>query len=206
MEERPKFEIDKAWFVDRLARNGKSLRALARHLGVDASSMSRMLAGKRAMKMSEASDIAAFISSSVEEVLSHAGVSMSQISEQSVKIVATIDENGTLSKLRQQSLLPPNLAKNVAGLGGGREFVAATVRASKGVMSLWDDTVILYSPDSPTQDAAGSLCVVTTDAGKTILAHVLQVRKTLEATLRIANGDTIETTIKSASPVLAIIP
>lgn len=47
--------IDREWFLETLASQNKSVRGLARHMGIDASAMSRMLARiERARKTGEA--------------------------------------------------------------------------------------------------------------------------------------------------------
>jgi transcriptional regulator with XRE-family HTH domain len=63
--------IDTAWFHQQLEKRGSSVRGLARHLGLDASAVSRMLKGERKMSAEEQDRIAAFLGLSLEEVASH---------------------------------------------------------------------------------------------------------------------------------------
>lgn len=63
--------IDTAWFHRLLEARGSSVRGLARHLGLDASAVSRMLKGERKMSAEEQDRIAAFLGVSLEEVASH---------------------------------------------------------------------------------------------------------------------------------------
>ncbi|MCV3764659.1 helix-turn-helix transcriptional regulator [Rhizobium sp. TRM95796] len=63
--------IDTAWFHQQLEKRGSSVRGLARHLGLDASAVSRMLNGERKMSADEQDRIAEFLSVSLEEVASH---------------------------------------------------------------------------------------------------------------------------------------
>lgn len=58
-----------AWLKRELKRAGRSQRALARHMGLDASSLSRLIAGDRHLKASEAKAIAAFLNRPVVDVM-----------------------------------------------------------------------------------------------------------------------------------------
>jgi len=69
--------IDKQWFNIKLKEKNKSQSGLARHLNVDRSAITRMLSNERKIKLDEATKIAEFLETSVEEVLHHAGVSIS---------------------------------------------------------------------------------------------------------------------------------
>jgi transcriptional regulator with XRE-family HTH domain len=53
--------IDSAWFYQQLEKEGRSLRAMARTLGLDPSAVSRMLRGDRKMSADEQDGIAAYL-------------------------------------------------------------------------------------------------------------------------------------------------
>ena len=53
--------IDSAWFYQQLEKEGRSLRAMARAIGLDPSSVSRMLRGERKMTADEQDGIAAYL-------------------------------------------------------------------------------------------------------------------------------------------------
>jgi transcriptional regulator with XRE-family HTH domain len=53
--------IDSAWFYQQLEKDGRSLRAMARELGLDPSAVSRMLRGERKMSAEEQDGIAAYL-------------------------------------------------------------------------------------------------------------------------------------------------
>ncbi|WP_137154596.1 helix-turn-helix transcriptional regulator [Rhizobium sp. FKL33] len=93
--------IDTAWFHRQLEARGSSVRGLARHLGLDASAVSRMLTGERKMSADEQDRIAEFLGVSLEEVAVHrrgqaVGFSESKQSPYSVEGDAT--EQTTPSK------------------------------------------------------------------------------------------------------------
>ena len=60
--------IDSAWFYQQLEKEGRSLRGMARALGIDPSAASRMLRGERRMSAEEQDGIADYLGVALEEV------------------------------------------------------------------------------------------------------------------------------------------
>lgn len=60
--------IDSEWFYRQLEKEGRSLRAMARALGLDPSAVSRMLKGERKMSADEQDGIADYLGVSLNEV------------------------------------------------------------------------------------------------------------------------------------------
>ncbi|MET3612072.1 transcriptional regulator with XRE-family HTH domain [Rhizobium aquaticum] len=60
--------IDSEWFYRQLEKDGRSLRAMARALGLDPSAVSRMLKGERKMSADEQDGIAGYLGVSINEV------------------------------------------------------------------------------------------------------------------------------------------
>lgn len=204
--------IDREWFVNRLSDKRRSVRGLARHLEVDASAVSRMLSGKRRMKMNEANAIADFLSAPVEEVLKHAGVALDEGGRPTkIILAATINEDGEVERLREPRPMPQGVVERarsaVLRLGEDSQIIAAQIRASKGPLALWDDAVLLFSATTAMDPAAvGCLSICRIKNGVQVLAHLERARKTGEATLRLPAGEMIDMVIETASPVLAVIP
>jgi len=202
--------IDRDWFLETLSKQDKSVRGLARHMGIDASAASRMLSGKRKMRMDEAGDIARFLGASVSEVLAHAGVAI-DLDGQPTRVVlaAVINEEGVFERLPEPRPLPQSVIdKAHAALGGKNEaVVAAQVRAPSGPLSILDDAVILFSPcDRVSHDAIGSLSICRLREGQQILARIERARKTGEAWVIGIDGVGREIVLTTASPVIAVIP
>lgn len=201
--------IDKQWFMRRLQERNRSVRGLARHLEVNASAMSRMLNGERRMKIEEANLIASFLGAPVEEVLKHAGVSLTDETGGRVILAATINEDGEVERLREPRPLPAAVltkARCVAGKDMG-QIVAAQVRAASGPLLIWDDAVILFQAVGEVDPASiGALSIVRLRDGVQLLAHLERARKTGEATLRLPAGGLRDVVLSTASPVLAVIP
>ncbi|WP_245492232.1 helix-turn-helix transcriptional regulator [Mesorhizobium sp. M4A.F.Ca.ET.020.02.1.1] len=207
--ERP--AIDKQWFIDKLAETGKSVRGLARHLGVDASAVSRMLSGSRKMKMTEAGDIASFLGVPVSEVLVHSGVSVSLEPRPSeMLLAATIDERGVVDELPEPKPLPPAVierARATITIQGDEPIVGAQIRALKGPLSVMDDAVVLYRYPAGVDPAAiGLLSICRSRDGEQFLGKIERARKTGEARVTCANGDVRDVSLDAATPVLAVIP
>lgn len=69
--------IDKQWFMDRLAEKGLSLRKVAKLIDLDPGALSNTLNGKRQMKIREIDRIATVLGLSQSEVLSHVTANLS---------------------------------------------------------------------------------------------------------------------------------
>ncbi len=65
--------MQRDWLKQRLALRGRTQAGLARHLGLDASAVTRLLKGERQLKGAEAAAIAAYIGCAVDEVLAAFG-------------------------------------------------------------------------------------------------------------------------------------
>lgn len=211
-------EIDGAWFHNQLDGRGQSLRALARHLGKDASAVSRTFSGKRRMTMEEAAEIASFLGVSVTEVMHHAGITgragtpgYGERLGPKILLSATIGEDGEVRSLAEPQPLPQAvLDKAQLAIGAGRNraiIIAAQVRASSGPLSIWDDAVLFFAPtDSIEPGAIGALSICGLKGGKQILAKLDRARKTGEARVVSPAGKVEEVVLVTATPVLALIP
>ena len=205
-------DIDRQWFLNRLQSKQRSARGLARHLEVDASAVSRMLSGKRKMKMNEANAIADFLSAPVEEVLKHAGVALDEVGRPTrIILAATINEDGEVERLREPKVMPQGVIERarsaVLRLGEEDQIVAAQIRAARGALAIWDDAVLLFKVSTAMDPAAvGSLSICRIRNGVQVLAHLERARKTGEATLRLPAGEMRDMVLDTATPVLAVIP
>ncbi|GAA3107004.1 hypothetical protein GCM10010520_59630 [Rhizobium viscosum] len=210
-------EIDGSWFHNQLDDRGQSLRALARHLGKDASAVSRTFSGKRRMTMEEAAEIAGFLGVSVTEVMHHAGITghagMPRDSEGlglKILLSAVIGEDGEVRALSEPQPLPQAVldkAQLSIGASRNRRIIAAEVRASSGALSIWDDAVLLFAPsDGIEPGAIGALSICGLAGGRQILAKLDRARKTGEARVIFPDGGIEEAVLTTATPVLAVVP
>lgn len=202
-------EIDGAWFHNQLEDRGQSLRSLARHLGKDASAVSRTFSGKRKMTMEEAAEIGSFLGVTVTEVMRHAGIAQDSEGPK-ILLSATIGEDGEVRPLSEPQPLPQAVfdkAQFAIGTSRNRRIIAAQVRASSGALSIWDDAVLFFAPtDGIEPGAIGALSICGLAGGKQILAKLDRARKTGEARVVSPAGKVEEAVLVSATPVLALIP
>ncbi|MBB3590561.1 transcriptional regulator with XRE-family HTH domain [Rhizobium sp. BK529] len=204
-------EIDGDWFHRQLEGKGQSLRALARHLGKDASAVSRTFSGKRRMTMEEAAEIAAFLGVSVTDVMHHAGITADREGlGPRIPLSATIGEDGEVRPLPESQPLPQAvLDRALPAIGASRHhtIIAAQVRASSGPLSIWDDAVLFFAAsDGIEPGAIGALSICGLKGGKQILAKLDRARKTGEARVVSPAGKSEEVTLVMGAPVLVVIP
>ena len=70
--------VNTQWFKDRLAEQGKSQAALARHMDIDKASLTRIFQGKRRLQLEECKKVARFLSVPVDMILENAGIQLRQ--------------------------------------------------------------------------------------------------------------------------------
>lgn len=203
-------DIDKDWFLDRLADKRESLRGMARHMGLDASAVSRMLSGKRRMRMDEANQIALFLGQPVSEVLKHAGVAIDLDGQPTrILLAATIDERGYLQRLSEPRPLPMSVIEKAQAAirQTNGQAIAAQIRATTGPLAVFDDAVVLFEATEIVEPSAiGGLAVCRDREGNQVMCRLERCRKTGEALVNCAMGESREVVLVTATPVLAIVP
>lgn len=204
-------QINRDWFIQKLEENRKSVRGLARHLDLDPSAVSRMLTGKRKMKMEETTAIAHFLNAPVSEVLRHAGVSIDLDGQPTrVLLAAIVNEKGEVGRLTDPRPLPQSVidrAQAAIHTHGNGRIIAAQVRALDGPLAFLDDAVVLFKPTEIVEsNAIGVLSICRNHAGEQVMAKIERARKTGEARVVTVSGQRVEFDLQTATPVLAIIP
>ncbi|MBB3975390.1 transcriptional regulator with XRE-family HTH domain [Rhizobium azooxidifex] len=89
--------IDSTWFYQQLEKDGRSLRAMARAMGLDPSSLSRMLRGERRMTADEQDGIAAYLGVSLLEVAAHRRGERQGFAEEGQEALKTDADRGSAS-------------------------------------------------------------------------------------------------------------
>lgn len=144
--------IDTQWFVDRIADKKLSQRRLAKLLGMDPSSFSLLLHGKRRMNIDRATDIARLLGVPVATVIRKAGVIVDEhTGHRSIPLVGTLDAEGratmdwaaTKERVPVNAELPP-------------DAVALRWRTMQTAGDLWDGWMnICTTPQEPSPDMIG---------------------------------------------------
>jgi hypothetical protein len=125
--------IDSEWFYRQLDKEGRSLRDMAKALGLDPSAVSRMLRGERKMSAEEQDGIAGYLGVSVMDVAARrrgerAGFAESR--QEPLRMDIEIEHGKTMG-----SALPPGAGQQAAGsfLDRIRARMAGTVTIPAGV-------------------------------------------------------------------------
>ena len=164
------------------------------------------------MQMEEAKQIAHFLRVPVSDVMKHAGVSIDLDGLPTrVMLAAIIGEDGRLERMKDPSPLPQSVIDRAQAAilkAGNERIIAAQIRASAGPLAIWDDAVVLFRPTDAVDPASiGTLTICRSRAtGIQKVAKLLRARKTGEATIQWASGDTEEVMLDTASPILVVIP
>ncbi len=204
--------VNKDWFFKKLEERGKSLRGLARHMGLDASAVSRTLSGQRRLHINEANDMAVFLGVSADEVLYHAGASIQGgLPSSSIFLTAVVNEKGVIGKIDNPVPLPAaTMERAQAALAAHKEddgeIIAAQVRALSGPLAAMDDAIMLYRRAEAIEPAAiTALSACKTKDGEEFLARVERSRITGEARIICVTGEAMDVELIAASPILAMI-
>jgi transcriptional regulator with XRE-family HTH domain len=120
--------IDSAWFYQQLEKDGRSLRGMARALGLDPSAVSRMLRGERKMTAEEQDGIAAYLGVPMADVAARRRGDVLGFAEGGQEPLKRDDEAGVIGKRKD---VDTNGADNFLDRIRGR--MAGTVTLAPGV-------------------------------------------------------------------------
>ena len=98
--------IDSAWFYQQLEKEGRSLRAMARMLGLDPSAVSRMLRGERKMSAEEQDGIAAYLGLPLSVVAARRRGEMAGFAEEGQEGYVPNAPQADLAKTKRRSATP----------------------------------------------------------------------------------------------------
>lgn len=157
--------VDTRWFKDQLADRKLSMRKVAKQLGRDVASISRMLSGTRHMKIDEASALASLFGVPLKEVLRRCGVDLDHaFGGERVPLVGWVGEGWTVHM----------------GETPGSRFVVAppytgTVALRDQSGSLRDGWLMYFKPDRHVRrNAFGRLSIVELEGTGEKLIRVLR--------------------------------
>lgn len=195
-------KCDTIWFKSRLAGKDLTQAALARHLKMDTSAVSRMIQGTRKFKLEEAGAVAKVLSVSVEEVLARAGADVAipsedELSSTGTMVMGWIDGAG---EIRGEGVEGPKKVERISGFGPS---VWALRHQCEGAL---DGSLIYFVPTQEIDpQAIGKLSVVKREDGGSMLRVIKRGydRGTFNC-FKLCNIDTISEKVRlvSAAPVL----
>lgn len=88
--------MEKRWFQDRLRQLGKTQRGLAKHMGLDPSRITEILNQSRSTKIEEAVEMAEYLETSLEDVVSKLGTFVNRDAKASSLVVGYVGAGETV--------------------------------------------------------------------------------------------------------------
>lgn len=198
--------VETGWFTRRLAELGETQRALARFLGADPSTVSKMLSGVRRIRLEEAEALARFLRVPLLDVLEHAGVALEGLpgAGAGARLVGIIDGAGRITPWEGEAEevlmpFPGPLAASHPGL------VALRLDDPESLMDGW---LFFYTPAERVEAAAvGRLAVVRSRGGRGESLALVEIGDGLDSfRLNRLDGRGVAARLASAAPVVLIRP
>lgn len=189
--------MEKRWFQDRLRQLGKTQRGLARHMGLDPSRVTEILNQNRSIKVEEAVEMSEYLETSLEDLITRLGTSLSSVAKASSLVVGYVGAGETVLSIDDHAK-GSGLYKIDApqGEGGG---VCVVVRGNSMSPRFRDGEHLGYSREDGLDLARcfGRECVVQTKDGRQLVKIVEPGNKAGLVTL---------VSVNSATPIEQNVP
>lgn len=189
--------MEKRWFQDRLRQLGKTQRGLAVHMGLDPSRITEILNQSRSIKIEEAVEMAEYLETSLEDVVSKLGTFINRDAKASSLVVGYVGAGETVYSVDDHEK-GSGLYKIEApqGEGGG---VCVVVRGNSMSPRFRDGEHLGYSREDGLDLAKcfGRECVVQTKDGRQLVKIVEPGNVAGEVTL---------VSVNSATPIEQNVP
>ncbi|MDQ8050701.1 helix-turn-helix transcriptional regulator [Luteibacter sp.] len=164
-------ETDTTWFTEALASKKLSQRGLAKLLGVDPSSVNRLVHGQRAMRLDEAEKLAPLLGVPTVEVIKRAGVKLAEppVGTTTTHLVGHIDGAGE-AHIDWRSRIA--IVETLPDLP--RTAVAVQYRTAMTSLDAIDGWTVYVEPpvNGRVDQALGRLALVTLESGITIVGFL----------------------------------
>ena len=129
--------IDSAWFYQKLEKDNRSLRGMARALGLDPSAVSRMLRGERKMTADEQDGIASYLDIPLSEVASRRRGEVSGLAERGQEPLIMDGEAASQKPADSEGRLADNWLDRVRGCMKGTITIAPGVDLTEPADPEW---------------------------------------------------------------------
>jgi transcriptional regulator with XRE-family HTH domain len=140
--------IDSEWFSRQLENEGRSMRDLAKALGLDPSSVSRMLRGERKMSADEQDGIALYLGLPLADVAARRRGDAQGFAERGQeRLKMDVEIAGPLIKTGTYALAPENATDRLSG-AGEKSFYERVRGCMKGTVTI-PPGVDLTEPTDP---------------------------------------------------------
>lgn len=193
--ETKKIMTNTKWIAEQLLAIGLNQRDLSEKIGLDPGAMSRTIAGRRRLQVSEANKIAAIFGTSLMDVLENFGIADPGVKTDLVPITFIAGKDGKLASTNGKETVP-----NLPSFPDGK-FVVQW-REPGVVFDGWLFYVTAISTDIEVE----RLCVIHLTDGKSVIGVLSKAY--VPGTYRISppNCESFESGVSGIRPVLAMIP
>lgn len=182
--------MEKKWFQQRLRQLGKTQRGLAKHMGLDPSRITEILNESRSIKIEEAVEIADYLETPLDDLVSKLGAAIARSARASSLVVGYVGAGETVLSIDDHAK-GGGLYKIDApqGEGGG---VCVVVRGHSMAPRFKDGEHLGYSREEGLDPANcyGRECVVQTKDGRQLVKIVEPGSVAGEVTLISVNAST----------------
>ncbi|NIA70235.1 helix-turn-helix transcriptional regulator [Pelagibius litoralis] len=182
--------MEKQWFQQRLRQLGKTQRGLAKHMGLDPSRITEILNESRSIKIEEAVEIADYLETPLDDLVTKLGASIARGIRASSLVVGYVGAGETVLSIDDHAK-GSGLYKIEAPQGEGGS-VCVVVRGNSMAPRFKDGEHLGYSRDEGLDPAKcfGRECVVQTKDGRQLVKIVEPGNRAGEVTLVSVNATT----------------
>lgn len=147
--------VNKQFFDDLMQDKRISLRAIARHMNVSPSQLSRTLTGHRRMQLNEAAAIASLLGASIVDVMVNAGIEGARSDQRYIPIVGHLSGDFTVTgpdpTVVEKVVLPSCLPYDTE---------AVQARTTNTPLAYMDGWLMYVGPPMKPTEAIGCYCLV----------------------------------------------
>ena len=193
--ETKKIMTNTKWIAEQLLALNINQRDLSERIGLDPGAMSRTIAGRRRLQVSEANKIATIFGTSLLDVLENFGIADPGVKTDLVPIIFAAAKDGQLTGLPGKDTVP-----NLPSFPEAR-FVTQW-REPGSPFDGW----LFYTTAITTDVEVERLCVINLTDGKSVLGVLSKAYVPGRYRVSPQGGQPFESGVSGIRPVLAIIP
>lgn len=193
--ETKKIMTNTKWIAEQLLAIGLNQRDLSEKIGLDPGAMSRTIAGRRRLQVSEANKIALIFNTTLLNVLENFGIADPGVKSEIVPIAFAISDGGKAEPLHGKDTVP-----GLPSFPDGK--VVAQWREPESQFDGW----LFYLTDITTDVEVDRLSLVHLTSGKSVLGVLSKAYVPGKYNITLQGGEKMEAGVSGIRPVLAIIP
>lgn len=190
-------QIDRDWIDGAMRENDMSMRDVARRMGVDIATLSRLLSGKREMRVSEVGSLADALGVRQEDLLAHMGLPISR--ERSLHVGHRLLGTGAVEADdgHEMNITLPDIPD-------GAWAVRAETLGSP--LTVFDGWIFIVAPAQSGARPLGRLALIEPREGPAFLGVPVRVEQDGRHMIRDLTSAVHYCDVRSERPVLKILP